>query len=530
MQPDALRHCLLCPVCRRVLTQPTTLPCGHTVCAHHQTVPCPLPQCAPPAGPARPRIPPGSRVNYLPPPPPPPLPPQPQSAPKLDVTLNKVIALLDSVLGNHEDSDDEDDPPRTPTVRHRPESPDRPRKRQRMHDSDDDEPDLLTHLRAVADRERPLPDPPLEKELHTELSCEICFMLLYNPVTTPCQHVRIPARHFMPLTPHRPFAQNVSTAPWTTATCVRCAATLCRASPSLKTTPLTRPSKRSSQPRSRREYTARADAIAAEERDARLDIPIFVCMLIFPGHPTALHFFEPRYRLMLRRCLEQDTPSFGMIMPARPGAGPRRRRRPDRLRHHARDGRSMVETWSTYRFRILERGTLDGYTVARIERIDDVPDSPVLTALDGPSNEELMDTCTQFLQQLRRGTAPWVVQRLNNFAYWVALVLPIDEFEKAKLLPIRSARLRLRLVVHWIEQLSNNWWFTRGGGVPFCRELRDLCLRGYLIVRLLFTAVVLTFSSPFFILFVSIFIIPLYFYPLHTASITSHPPTHTNVL
>jgi Lon protease-like protein len=63
------------------------------------------------------------------------------------------------------------------------------------------------------------------------------------------------------------------------------------------------------------------------------------------------------------------------------------------------------------------------------------------------------------------------VQRLNNtygpmpaadtdlsaFSFWVALVLPIDEHEKAKLLPIRSARLRLRLVVHWIEQLSENW-------------------------------------------------------------------------
>lgn len=36
-------------------------------------------------------------------------------------------------------------------------------------------------------------------------------------------------------------------------------------------------------------------------------------------------------------------------------------------------------------------------------------------------------------------------------------VLPIDEHEKAKLLPIRSPRLRLRLVVHWIEQLNNTW-------------------------------------------------------------------------
>jgi len=32
------------------------------------------------------------------------------------------------------------------------------------------------------------------------------------------------------------------------------------------------------------------------------------------------------------------------------------------------DGRSMVETWGTYRFRILEREVLDGYMVGRVER------------------------------------------------------------------------------------------------------------------------------------------------------------------
>ncbi|KAJ7682783.1 PUA-like domain-containing protein [Mycena polygramma] len=481
--PRALRAALGCPVCHRTLRHPTTLPCGHSVCAHHQTAPCPLPQCAPPAGPARPRIPPTSRVNYLPPPPAAPVEPQPVDAPKLDVTINKIIALLDSVLADDDQQSDDDDdpPPRSPTVRSRPDSapaPGRPRKRQRVQqpDSDDDGGDLLSHLMASSARQRdtaphaPLGDPSttpinLEKELQTELQCEICFMLLYNPVTTPCQHT------FCAKCLHRALDHS--------NLCPLCRDSLPGFSffedhpgnQTLETLLVTAfPS----------EYVARGDAIAAEERDARLDTPIFVCMLIFPGHPTALHFFEPRYRLMLRRCLEQDVPSFGMIMPARQGAGAGvAQAQIDygtmlevRSVQMLADGRSMVETWSTYRFRILERGTLDGYTVGRIERIDDVPDSPAL-GIAGPSNEQLMETCIDFLQQLRRGTAPWVVQRLNNvygapptdpaaFAYWVALVLPIDEFEKAKLLPIRSARLRLCLVVHWIEQLNNNWWFASG--------------------------------------------------------------------
>jgi hypothetical protein len=87
-----------------------------------------------------------------------------------------------------------------------------------------------------------------------------------------------------------------------------------------------------------------------------------------------------------------------------------------------------------------------------------------------------MSICHNFLHQLRSGTAPWVVQRLNDtygpmptdpslFSFWICLVLPIDEHEKAKLLPIRSPRLRLRLVVHWIEQLNNNWWVLGFSGL-----------------------------------------------------------------
>ena len=41
-------------------------------------------------------------------------------------------------------------------------------------------------------------------------------------------------------------------------------------------------------------YADRKATIEAEERNARLDTPIFVCQLSFPGTPTILHFYEPR--------------------------------------------------------------------------------------------------------------------------------------------------------------------------------------------------------------------------------------------
>ena len=78
---------------------------------------------------------------------------------------------------------------------------------------------------------------------------------------------------------------------------------------------------------------------------------------------------------MLRRCFQGSNPNpcFGMIMPPTPDGG--RSSGNDfgtmleiksvKMLH---DGRSMVETRGIYPFRIMERGTMDGYMVARIER------------------------------------------------------------------------------------------------------------------------------------------------------------------
>ncbi|KAJ7507832.1 PUA-like domain-containing protein [Mycena galericulata] len=275
----------------------------------------------------------------------------------------------------------------------------------------------------------PNTQPSLEKELLSELSCEICFMLLYNPVTTPCQHT------FCAKCLHRSLDHS--------NVCPLCRDNLPGFSffedhppnETLETLLVTAFPEM---------YAERGDALAAEERDARLDTPIFVCALVFPGHPTALHFFEPRYRLMLRRCLEQRVPAFGMVMPARQGAGAGVvAAQPDygtmlevRSVQMLADGRSMVETWSTFRFRILERGTLD-WLHRRPHRAHrrlspTPPSSPPL-----PPTPSSCRYAPPFSTSLRRGTAPWVVQRLNNvygapptdpaaFAYWVALVLPID--------------------------------------------------------------------------------------------------------
>lgn len=541
--PNVILPLLHCPLCSpsRLLTDPTTLRCGHTVCSSHMTSDlCPIPTCSSTPANFTPAIPPSSRVAFFPA-----ATENHTSSPepaerRIDVRVRKLVELVtraaeyegeqpDHLVETYSDSGDDsnDEPvafPPPSSSAGRPVTPvtgpsssidlsspasSRPRKRRRLRTSNSRLPDFHpSGAGAILLAE-------FDKNLTTELTCEICFMLFYQPVTTPCQHtfcskclqrsldhsmlcplcrVELPGfAHF-----HEHSHNKVVLA------------LLLKAYPE--------------------SYDTRGHAIATEERDARLDTPIFVCQLSFPGMPTLLHFFEPRYRLMLRRCLEAPTPTFGMIMPPRaaPVAGLGVDAGADfgtmleiRSVQMLPDGRSMVETWGTHRFRILERGSLDGYMIGRVEQIDDYEDlfddweseieenadssssassssassasgqasssphlfSRIMSNLSVPpsptnpplSTAALLQTCHTFLEQLRAGTAPWVVQRLNHtygpqppdenpgaFSFWMGMVLPIDEHEKAKLLPIKSARLRLRMVVGWIEQLNSNWWFSSG--------------------------------------------------------------------
>lgn len=453
-----LQALLQCRICHSQLTTPTTLHCGHSICSVHNSCSC----AEEPGDNSRP-----------------------------DVTLNKIINLV---------------------------------ARFSQQDGEDDDWDLVDRI-----REEQQLMAKFEKELYRELTCEICLVLFYCPVTTPCQHT------FCSKCLHRSLDHS--------AVCPICRTQLPGFS-YFQEHPYNQVILSLILHSFADSYKARGEAIEAEERDARLNTPIFVCQLSFPGMPTLLHFFEPRYRLMLRRCLDSENPCFGMIMPPRPGSNSNMdygTMLEIRSVQMLNDGRSMVETWGSWRFRILERGSLDGYMVGRIERIEDIPDDiheedqsedevvnmedkedsadgassstqhqirPVRRRVSRPlsmTTRELTEHCLAFLNTLQNGT-PWVSQRLSHaygygvygpygayfvkdadgnyvlppehpqnsntpdghpfdlagFSFWVGAVLPIDEAEKAKLLPVKSVRMRLQMCVWWIEGLRRHWWFSSG--------------------------------------------------------------------
>lgn len=202
-----------------------------------------------------------------------------------------------------------------------------------------------------------------------QVDCQVCYALFHDPLTTGCGHTfcRSCLQRSLDHSRHCPLCRSRLTLnPQLTKANCPPNESLCKIIQTYWPD----------------ELAARQDAVAAEAagRHKDFDTPLFVCTLSFPMMPTFLHIFEPRYRLMLRRALEGDR-TFGMVLPRRsceaesPG------------RAHFRelgtmlkivnvqfypDGRSLIETVGLWRFRVLRHGSLDGYAVGNIERVDDV--------------------------------------------------------------------------------------------------------------------------------------------------------------
>lgn len=255
--------------------------------------------------------------------------------------------------------------------------------------------------------------------------------------------------------------------------------------------------------------TARAATLRAEEQagDNILDTPLFICTLALPAMPTFLHVFEPRYRLMMRRVIEGNK-IFGMVMYNRTHAPQGDLGAVPFLEYGTlleivhyeilRDGRSFIESRGIGRFKVRDHGLLDGYNVSRVERIDDVsladegvseqrettmardyaemffrehPQTslPTDVAIETLSTQQLLDSCTSFVREMREASAPWLRERIIQvygeppedpalFPYWFASVVPIVEEEKYVLLRTTRVRERLKIVYSWIGRIRGQRW------------------------------------------------------------------------
>jgi Lon protease-like protein len=323
----------------------------------------------------------------------------------------------------------------------------------------------------------------LREATKPELDCQVCYALLFDPLTTTCGHT---------------FCRKcVARVLDHSNLCPICRSNL-RMPPGVQNEPSNHRLLKLLLSICPDHVAARADAIYEEEALVGEEpmVPLFVCTLAFPAMPTFLHVFEPRYRLMMRRAIETGDRKFGMIMYNQTGAsqgllGPTQFMEYGTLLHIANmqllpDGRSLVETIGVSRFRVKTWGMVDGYTVGKIERIDDIslaeeehieatevgqqaPSNDLLAQLDTMSTSDLLQVGLGFIQRMRAASAPWlkanVLASYGNppddpalFPYWFASILPIVDEEKYKLLPTTSVRERLKITARWVRRIEAQRW------------------------------------------------------------------------
>ena len=119
--------------------------------------------------------------------------------------------------------------------------------------------------------------------------------------------------------------------------------------------------------------------LSKDQTSYERQIPLFPLQaVLFPGGFLPLHIFEPRYRTMIKFCLEHES-EFGVVLikegeetgetavPCDVGTAVR-------ILHveHLEDGRMHIVTAGEYRFQILEIQEHLSYLTGRVQMLDDL--------------------------------------------------------------------------------------------------------------------------------------------------------------
>ncbi len=191
-------------------------------------------------------------------------------------------------------------------------------------------------------------------------------------------------------------------------------------------------------------------------------LPLFpLSTVLFPGMPLPLHIFEPRYRALVRRCLERSE-AFGVAL-IRSGeevgapAEPHAIGTSARIVHHAPlpDGRSFIVVRGERRFAIEEvLRDLEPYLVARVRWLrEELGEDALRFAADAAEAYAEYRLAVETLG----GTAPALAEQREppsprETAYEIAAGLAVDAPERQRLLEHDSLSALLASELRLIER------------------------------------------------------------------------------
>ena len=194
-------------------------------------------------------------------------------------------------------------------------------------------------------------------------------------------------------------------------------------------------------------------------------IPILLLdLVLFPGMPLPLHIFEPRYRLMVQRCMDNDQ-VFGVALPLPlPETPDLPHPLPVGVGTSTRivqvfplpDGRFNLQTNGEHRFRVQSVEMKDDYPLASVEWIEDsAPQTdlkPLSIQVHKMAQMYFQDLATEAGLDLSNQPPVELPDDPYQLSMWMSAALPMPAHEKQGLLEQTSTNARLQYLLQFLKR------------------------------------------------------------------------------
>jgi ATP-dependent Lon protease len=171
-------------------------------------------------------------------------------------------------------------------------------------------------------------------------------------------------------------------------------------------------------------------------------------VVLFPGELLPLHIFEPRYRRMVRECLDEKAP-FGMLLAlpngvAHVGCGAEILE----VTKSYEDGRMDILTVGRLPYRVVDLFTDDPLLAGTVDYLED-KDSPV-----DPQNREKLIELYEICYTLLFSGMPADLAKSSqeSLSFAIAGMLPLDLLWKQQILELRSEAERQDRLFRYLRE------------------------------------------------------------------------------
>ncbi|OMO52837.1 Zinc finger, RING-type [Corchorus olitorius] len=267
-------------------------------------------------------------------------------------------------------------------------------------------------------------------ERSDDFDCTLCLKLLYEPVTTPCGHSFCRSCLFQTMDRSNK--------------CPLCRTVLFISPRACAISVVLNNIIQKNFPEEYAERKSEHDSLINFGNDL---IPLFVMDVVIPCQKFPLHIFEPRYRLMVIRDPATDSVADFACEVEITECEP------------LPDGRFVLEIESRRRFRILRSWDQDGYRMAEVEWVQDIPprdardreDLQELTNNAAAYAQSWLNSAKEATRDRRRLEALYNVEVMmpnpqdpERFSFWLTTLSSRRPSERLELLRIRDTGERIR--------------------------------------------------------------------------------------